>query len=95
MGSAACEIMEAINQLPRLQEEMDALRQDLEDRKITERAKGILMKRADMTEAEAHKRLQKQSIQRKVKMVEVAKVIIDAESIMNGFLEPSLDGDGK
>ena len=42
-----------------LQQQATDLRQALEDRKVIERAKGILMKRAGLDEADAFRRLQK------------------------------------
>jgi response regulator NasT len=44
-----------------LRQEVDDLREALEARKIIEKAKGILMRRLDLTEDEAFRRLQKQS----------------------------------
>jgi AmiR/NasT family two-component response regulator len=51
----------------------------LEDRKLIERAKGILMKRAGMNEPDAFHRLQKLSQQQNQKLVEVARAIVVAE----------------
>lgn len=55
------------------------LRQALEDRKLIEKAKGILMSRTQMTEADAFRRLQQLSNEKNVKMVEIAKMIVTAE----------------
>ena len=46
--------------------EKQALTQSLEHRKLIDRAKGILMQRANLTEAEAHKRLQQESQKRRI-----------------------------
>lgn len=69
--------------------EFEALRQEaanskqaLEDRKLIERAKGILMKRAGIEEPDAFRRLQKQANSRRVKLVEMAKTIIAAEETL-------------
>ena len=53
-------------------------RAGLEDRKIIERAKGILMKKAGLDEPEAFRRLQKLSRDQNQKMVEVARMILRA-----------------
>ncbi len=78
----AAEINKALSQVPRLREEISALKQTLEDRKIIEQAKGILMKRSGLTEKEAHSRLQKRSIDNGKKMVDNALLLIAAEIIM-------------
>ncbi len=58
------------------------LRQALEDRKLIERAKGILMKRAELKEQDAFLRLQKLSRDKNEKMVEIARMIITAEEAL-------------
>ena len=60
-------------------EETNRLRQMLEERKLLERAKGILMAKINITEAQAMKRLQKLSNDRNVRLAEIAKEIINAE----------------
>ncbi len=62
-----------------LQQQADDLRQALEDRKIIERAKGILMKRGELDESTAFRRLQKLSNEKNLKMVEIARQILVAE----------------
>ncbi|MEO1999679.1 MAG: response regulator [Planctomycetaceae bacterium] len=58
------------------------LRQALEDRKFVERAKGILMKRAEIDEPDAFQRLQKLASQENKKMTEIARMIITADEAM-------------
>ncbi len=60
------------------------LRQALEDRKVIERAKGILMKRGGMDEASAFRRLRELSMTQNRKVVEIAKMILTAEEAMRG-----------
>jgi AmiR/NasT family two-component response regulator len=60
-------------------EETNRLRKMLEERKLLERAKGILMAKVNITEAQAMKRLQKLSNDRNVRLAEIAKEIINAE----------------
>lgn len=62
-----------------LQKEAESLRHALEDRKLIERAKGVLMKRAGLDEAAAFGRLQQLSNEKNRKMVEIARTIIAAE----------------
>jgi response regulator NasT len=61
-----------------IQEAAD-LRQALEDRKLIERAKGIIMKRARLDEPEAFRRLQKLACDRNQKIVECARIVLAAE----------------
>jgi response regulator NasT len=62
-----------------LRKEAADLRQALEDRKLIERAKGILMKRASLDEPSAFRRLQKTASDRNLKLAEVARIIVTAE----------------
>jgi two-component system, response regulator PdtaR len=65
-----------------LQQQATDLRQALEDRKIIERAKGILMKRAGLDEADAFRRLQKLSSDKNLKLVRIAEMIVTADEAM-------------
>ena len=51
--------MRRFQEFKTLRQDTDNLRQALEDRKLIERAKGILMRRSSLEEAEAFRRLQK------------------------------------
>ncbi|MCI0371073.1 MAG: response regulator [candidate division NC10 bacterium] len=57
------------------------LTRTLEARKLTERAKGILMKREGLSESEAFRRLQNVSMERRKPMVEVAEAILLSEEV--------------
>ena len=57
------------------------LKRTLEARKLIERAKGILMKREGLSEAEAFHRIQKVSMERRKPMVEVAEAILLSEEV--------------
>jgi AmiR/NasT family two-component response regulator len=73
--------MRRFQQFQALQQEASDLRQALEDRKIIERAKGVLMKRAAVDEETAFRRLQKLATERRCKLVEVARLILAVETI--------------
>jgi response regulator NasT len=62
-----------------MSQEADNLRQALEDRKVIERAKGIIMKRTKLDEPEAFRRLQKLARDKNQKLVEIAKIVVTAE----------------
>ena len=54
-------------------------RRELENRKIVERAKGILMRRTGCSEQEAYRILQRTSQDRGEPMVDIARAVIDSE----------------
>jgi len=62
-----------------MRKEASDLRQALQDRKLIERAKGILMKRAHLDEPAAFQRLQKTARDSNKKLVQVAEMIVMAE----------------
>jgi len=64
--------------------EKEQLTQNLETRKLVERAKGILMRRLHMDEQDAHKRLQQESQKRRISLSELAKKIIESEELLGG-----------
>ncbi|AZO93353.1 response regulator [Halocella sp. SP3-1] len=63
----------------KLQDELDNAEEALKARKLIEQAKGILMDRMDLKEAEAMRLLQKRSNEQNKKMVIIARDIIDAD----------------
>jgi AmiR/NasT family two-component response regulator len=64
-------------ELRELNQENASLRQALQNRKIIERAKGVLMKRYRWTEAEAFRRLQRGAMNRRTTMVELAQNVLN------------------
>jgi len=64
-----------------LRSEVDDLKEALETRKTVERAKGILMERLGLTEAEAFKRMQRRSQDENKKLGEIAQAIILADKM--------------
>jgi two-component system, response regulator PdtaR len=66
-------------QFQELRQEAADLRQALEDRKVVERAKGIMMRRANLDEQEAFSRLQHLSREQNRKLIEIARSILIAE----------------
>ena len=65
-----------------LRAETAKLSQDLKTRKVMDRAKGILMKRAHLSEEEAHRRLQIESQKRRLGMAELCQRIIESDEMM-------------
>jgi response regulator NasT len=68
-------------ELRELSEENASLRQTLQNRKIIERAKGVLMKRYRWTEAEAFRRLQRGAMNRRTTMVELAQDVLNGVEV--------------
>ena len=58
------------------------LLQKFETRKLIEKAKGILMKRLNLDEETAHRRLQLESQKRRINIAETAKRVIDSEKVL-------------
>jgi len=56
----------------------------LETRKLVDRAKGILMDRQGLTEAESFRKIQKMSMNNRKPMKEVAEAIILAHQVGEG-----------
>jgi response regulator NasT len=69
-------------QFEALRREAADLRQALEDRKVIERAKGLLMKKSGLEEQEAFRRLQKLASEKSRKLVEIAQMILLAEEAL-------------
>lgn len=66
-----------------LRKQADDFRHALEDRKTIERAKGLVMKHARVTEDVAFRRLQKLASEKNAKLVEIAQTILLAENVFN------------
>jgi response regulator NasT len=70
------------NAFARLQDELDRTRNALEERKVIDRAKGILMKAKNLTEEEAYTLLRKTAMNEKKKIAEVAQSVITAAELL-------------
>ena len=68
--------MARFSEFRELEKEIDDLQDQLESRKLVDRAKGILMDTQGMTEAEAFRRIQKMSMNTRKSMKEIAQAII-------------------
>ena len=70
------------NAFAKLQEELERTKSQLEDRKIIEKAKGILMKLKGLTEDEAYVLLRSTAMREKKKIGEIAQSIITASEML-------------
>jgi response regulator NasT len=69
-------------QFQSLQRELDDARTALAERKIIERAKGILMKQPHMDEEAAYTAMRKMAMDRNLKLVELARSLIAAAELL-------------
>ena len=64
-------------------QEIDSLKERLEQRKIIEQAKWILVKRKSVEEPEAMKMLQKQARNNRRSLIEVATAVVESDSLLS------------
>src|ERR1700754_3025754 len=70
------------NAFSKLQDELDRAKSALEDRKVIDRAKGILMKLKGLTEDEAYVLLRSTAMREKKKISEIAQSILTASEML-------------
>ena len=70
------------NAFAKLQDELDRTKSALEDRKVIERAKGILMRLKGLTEDEAYVLLRSTAMREKKKIGEIAQSILTASELL-------------
>lgn len=70
------------NQFQSLRRELESAKSSLEERKVIERAKGILMKRRGLAEDEAFRLLRSMAMDRKMRLAAVARQVVDAAEIL-------------
>jgi AmiR/NasT family two-component response regulator len=80
MQAVANQCASAIVQTRLLTEKLSA-QEALETRKLVERAKGVLMRQKGLSESEAFREIQKQSMDRRKTMKEIAEAVLLAEDL--------------
>ncbi len=70
------------NAFSRLQSELDRAKDALEERKVIDRAKGILMKARKLTEEDAYALLRKTAMNENKKIVEIAQSVLTAAELL-------------
>jgi response regulator NasT len=68
-------------ELRKLTNENASLQQNLQNRKIIERAKGVLMKRHRWSEADAFRRLQRGAMNRRMTMIDLAQAVLNGKHV--------------
>ena len=66
-----------------LEAEVSKAQQALEDRKLVERAKGLLMSALKLSEQDAFRRLQMAARERNLRLADVARRIVDQQSLLD------------
>lgn len=70
------------NAFSRLQQELAEAKSALEDRKVVERAKGILMKLRNLSEEEAYALMRQTAMNEKKKLVDIAQSVVTAAGLL-------------
>jgi response regulator NasT len=70
------------NAFSKLQDELDRTKNALEERKVIDRAKGILMKLKGLTEEEAYVLMRSTAMREKKKIGEIAQSILTASELL-------------
>ena len=67
----------------KLRSDLADARNQLEERKVIDRAKGLLMTRQGLSEQEAYSRLRKAAMDRGIKLADVAQRLLDAADLLS------------
>lgn len=70
-------------ELVKLEQQLKKMEEKFESRKIIDRAKGILMESMSMSEEQAFKRMQKQSMNKRISMRAVAEAVVMAHNLQS------------
>jgi response regulator NasT len=76
------------NAFSRLSRELEEARNELENRKLVERAKGILMKSRKLSEEEAYALLRKTAMNQNRKIADIAQSLVTAAGLLGPEEEP-------
>jgi response regulator NasT len=71
-----------------LEAEVEKAQHALEDRKLVERAKGLLMSALEIPEDDAFRRLQKTARERNLRLADVAQRIVENKSLLDPLSKP-------
>jgi response regulator NasT len=70
------------NAFSRLTRELEQARSELEDRKVIEQAKGILMRTRGLSEADAHALLRSTAMNQNRRMIDIAQSLVTAANLL-------------
>ena len=77
-------VQEQSRRLQAMSDELDAVRSSLNERKVVERAKGLLMAHRQMSESEAYKALRQMAMNQNRRLVEVANNVLALADVLPG-----------
>ena len=77
-------VQEQQRRLQAMSDELDAVRSTLNERKLVERAKGLLMAHRAMTEDEAYKALRQMAMNQNKRLVDVANAVLSLADVLPG-----------
>jgi len=92
VGPAVTLAVRRFEQMQALRQEASDLRQALEDRKTVERAKGAVIRRLGVDEAEAFRRMKRLASNHNRKLVDVARSVLTAEEVFAALEDPRPPG---
>lgn len=85
-GDTSSHVLEVIHeqarQLQQLSAELEQVRLNLQERRVIERAKGLLMAHHGLNEEQAHRRLRQLAMNQGRRMVEVAQAVLSAAELL-------------
>jgi len=97
-----CDLLSAVKlaygrhqQLEGAEQQARDLRDALEQRKVIERAKGVLMASGEMTEAEAFAAIRRRAQDQRERLIDVAHRVLTTQDTRSEARVESLNGDGK
>jgi hypothetical protein len=77
-------VQEQSRRLQAMSDELDAVRATLNERKVVERAKGLLMAHRSMSEDEAYKALRQMAMNQNRRLVDVANAVLSLADVLPG-----------
>jgi hypothetical protein len=77
-------LQEQSRRLQEMGDELDAVRTSLNERKVVERAKGLLMAHRQMTEDDAYKALRQMAMNQNRRIVDVAEAVLSLAEVLPG-----------
>lgn len=85
VGRSLCDLVQAQSQhLQQMQDQLKEARRALDERKLIERAKGLLMQHRRLNEEQAYRQLRKTAMEQNRRLVEVAERVISTVELLQG-----------
>ncbi len=75
-------VQEQARRLQTMGEELDTVRASLNERKLIERAKGLLMAHRQLTEDQAHKTMRQMAMNQNRRLIEVAEAVLAMADVL-------------